>query len=90
MSAKVCFLHHLPVAERGSSSQRLSRLYQLALKQLRRVDRSWMPTPESATAAFRREVMRMESELCWLDVMGRACSEGGLRGEAARFRGDAL
>ncbi len=89
MSAKVCFLHHLPVAERGSSSQSLSLLYQLAIKQLRRVDRYWLPTPESATATFRHEVMRMESELCWIDVMRRACSGSGLSGAASRFQDDA-
>lgn len=89
MSAKVWFLHHLPVAERGRSSQCLSLLYQLAIKQLRRIDRSWLPTPESATAAFRHEVMRMESELYWIDVMRRACSGSGLSGAASRFQDDA-
>lgn len=88
MSAKVCFLHHLPVPERGSSSQSLGLLYQRAIEQVRR-DRLRMPTPESASAAFRHDVMRMESELCWIDVMRRACSGSGLGSSVSRLQEDA-
>lgn len=89
MSAKVCFLHHLPMAERGRSSQSLGLLYQSAINQLRRVDPPWLPRTECATVAFRHEVMRMESEFCWLDAMRRACSASGLSSPVSRLHKDA-
>jgi len=68
MSAKLCFLHHLPVAERQCDGEKLARLYRDAIRRLRRLKRS-PPLVGSAWGEVRHEIVRMESELAFLDGM---------------------
>ncbi|MBL8666903.1 MAG: hypothetical protein JNM48_05525 [Rhodospirillales bacterium] len=70
MSAKLCFLHHLPPAERRGDGEKLARLYRDAIRRLRRLKR--LPPPVgSAWCEVRHEIVRMESELAFLDGMRR-------------------
>jgi hypothetical protein len=89
MSAKLCFLHHLPLAERGEGSESLAHLYQGGIERLRRLDQASIPAPEFARCAIRHEIMRMESELCWLDVMRRDRTEDGRSGDHPPIQNDA-
>jgi Putative AphA-like transcriptional regulator len=73
MSAKLCFLHHLPLPERGEHGENLARLYRDAVEQLRRLQRLPRPLAGSASCTVRHEIVRMESELAWLDGMRRCC-----------------
>ncbi|MFO1112428.1 MAG: hypothetical protein U1E38_02825 [Rhodospirillales bacterium] len=70
MSAKLCFLHHLPPPERQCDGARLARLYRDAIRRLRRLRRT-PPLAGSAWGEVRHEIVRMESELAWLDGMRR-------------------
>jgi hypothetical protein len=86
MSAKLCFLHHLPLAERGKSSESLARLYQAGIERLRRLDQSPFPGPELARFTIRHEIIRMESELRWLDAMRRARTGDGRNADILRLQ----
>lgn len=88
MSAKLCFLHHLPLAERGEGRESLARLYESGIERLRRLDQSSFPAPEFARFAVRHEIIRMESELRWLDAMRRARTKDGRSGDASRLQDD--
>lgn len=66
MSAKVCFLHHLPHPERAHRVRELAALYRDTLDALRRARRP--PAPPTLDQA-RHEIARLESELAWLDGM---------------------
>ena len=70
MSAKLCFLHHLPPAERGAESETLKWLYRDAIKLLRRLQRLPRPLGGAALHDLRHEIVCLESELDWLDGMG--------------------
>ena len=74
MSAKLCFLHHLPPPERQCDGEKLARLYRDAIRSLRRLKRS-PPLAGSAWCEVRHEIVRMESELAWLDGMRRYPAE---------------
>jgi Putative AphA-like transcriptional regulator len=69
MTAKLCFLHHLPLPERGAQGENLARLYRDAIKLLLRLQRLPRPLAASALHDLRHEIVCMESALVWLDGM---------------------
>jgi Putative AphA-like transcriptional regulator len=78
MSAKLCFLHHLPQEERPAHGETLAQLYRDAIENLRRSRRLSHASAEVAGCAVSHEIVRMESELAWLDAM-RRCQAGNGR-----------
>jgi putative AphA-like transcriptional regulator len=69
MSAKLCFLHHLPLPQRGTESETLAQLYRDAVRLIRRLQRLPRPLAGAALHDLRHEIVCMESELAWLDGM---------------------
>lgn len=69
MSAKLCFLDHLPQPERGDLAEELASLYRDAIEVLRRLRRLPRPLAGPALDELRHEILRLESDLAWLDGM---------------------
>jgi len=69
MSVKLSFLDALAQPERGDQAEDLALLYRDAIEALARLASAPGPLSGSAASELRRERMRMESELIWLDAM---------------------
>lgn len=69
MSVKLSFLDVLPQPERGAHADELAHLYRDAIAVLRRLERLPRPFAGPALDEMRHEIVRMESELTWLDGM---------------------
>lgn len=80
MSAKLCFLHHLPVCERGHHSHDLARLYH---DELSRLAVAHDGQCDSAPCCRQHpDVMCLQSELAWLDAMRRSSPHNGPLGDS--------
>lgn len=66
-TAKLCFLHHLPQTERSDHAEQLAELYRGAMALLLRMKQLPRPLAGSVLEDLRFELIRMESELAWLD-----------------------
>ncbi len=67
MSAKVCLLNYLPQPERRGQVQALAHLFQEAIRSLKRLDASSPFVAGPALQDARGELLRLESELAWLE-----------------------
>ncbi len=80
MSAKLCFLHHLPPPERDESGNELAGLYRDALARLD-CEQGPIRNPTSCCGG-RQDRICLESELTWLDTVRRLRARKPPRGAA--------
>lgn len=69
MTVKLCFLDALTQPERGDHADLLAHHYREAIDSLRRLERLPLPLAGPALDQLRLEIVRLESELAWLDGM---------------------
>jgi len=69
MTVKLCFLDALAQPERGDHADLLAHHYREAIDVLRRLERLPRPLAGPALDQMRLEILRLESELAWLDGM---------------------
>lgn len=69
MTVKLCFLDALTQPERGDHADLLAHHYREAIDVLRRLERLPRPLAGPALDELRLDIVRLESELAWLDGM---------------------
>jgi hypothetical protein len=69
MTVKLCFLDALAQPERGDHADLLAHHYREAIDILRRLERLPRPLAGPALDELRLDIVRLESELAWLDGM---------------------
>ena len=67
MSAKVCLLNSLPPPDRYCQARALAHLFQDAIRSLKRIDQVPPSLASAALQDARGELLRLESELAWLE-----------------------
>lgn len=69
LSAKACFLDHLPLLERGGQAAELPAAYRDSLGILHRLNQLPDLLAGSSLRDLRNEIMRLDSEVAWLNAM---------------------